>query len=161
MNNTYQEYVVRCKTCNNQIACHVEQLEYEVKEFLKNFKNPQKEDYEKATENSLNKLNIYNWCCRIAITNPTIVFLNLHNILSYDKSEILTPDYQEHNIEYENQGKNTSQIELDLPTNVGYNTINTDINHKNISINCNSKQVNITNDDIKVVVLSGRTYLAR
>jgi len=161
MDNTYEEYVVRCKTCNNQIACHVEQLQYEVNNILKDVTKSQKEDYEKATEKSLNKLNIYNWCCRISMTNPTIVFLNLHNIVNYDKSENLSSNYQEQNFEYENQGENNSQIELDLPVNVGYNTINKDINHKDININCNSKKVNITNDDIKVVVLGGRTYLAR
>jgi len=67
--SSYREYPIRCKTCNAQIACYAQEYEAAVK------KNEQNETIEKT----LNNLGIGNYCCRIALMNPTIVFFNMEN----------------------------------------------------------------------------------
>jgi DNA-directed RNA polymerase subunit N (RpoN/RPB10) len=62
----YYEYPVRCKTCNEQIACY----SYEYLEYLE-------QGY--TIEEALNLLQIMNPCSRIAMMNPTPVFFNLEN----------------------------------------------------------------------------------
>jgi DNA-directed RNA polymerase subunit N (RpoN/RPB10) len=63
---TYKEYVIRCKSCNEQLACYAS--EYEA---LLNG------NY--SVEDTLNILGIINPCSRIAMMNPTIVSFNMEN----------------------------------------------------------------------------------
>lgn len=63
---TYDEYPIRCETCNEQIACHVEAFEVLLQA-----------GYTK--EDALNELGITAWCSRIAMTHPTTVFYNMED----------------------------------------------------------------------------------
>ena len=62
----YKEYTIRCKTCNEQIAC----WSYLYNTLL---------ETGFTTEEALNELNITNYCSRIAMMNPTIVTFNMEN----------------------------------------------------------------------------------
>lgn len=63
---SYEEFSIRCKTCNNQLAC----MSYAYKSYL---------EAQSSVEEALNALGIYNPCCRIAMANPTIVTFNMEN----------------------------------------------------------------------------------
>lgn len=63
---TYREYTIRCKSCNEQIACF--SLDYEA--ML---------EAGSSVEEALNNLGIYNPCSRAAMMNPTIVSFNMEN----------------------------------------------------------------------------------
>jgi DNA-directed RNA polymerase subunit N (RpoN/RPB10) len=62
----YKEYPVRCKTCNEQIACFSEEYELYLEQGL-------------SEESALNKLGLMNPCSRIAMLQPVIVFHNMEN----------------------------------------------------------------------------------
>ena len=62
----YKEYPIRCKTCNDQIAC-----------FSSTY-----EDYlgtGMSREDALNGIGLTEWCCRISMMNPPFVAFNLEN----------------------------------------------------------------------------------
>lgn len=63
---TYEEYPVRCKTCNEQLACFSSDYNALLQAGL-------------TQEEALNQLNIMNYCSRIAMMNPTIVAFNMEN----------------------------------------------------------------------------------
>jgi DNA-directed RNA polymerase subunit N (RpoN/RPB10) len=62
----YLEYPIRCKTCNEQIACY----SYEYEEYLKAGYNVQQ---------ALDQLGLMNFCCRISMKDPVIVTFNMEN----------------------------------------------------------------------------------
>jgi DNA-directed RNA polymerase subunit N (RpoN/RPB10) len=64
--DSYREYLIRCKTCNSQIACFATQYEDLLSTKL-------------SIEDSLNQMGIRNYCCRIAFMNPTIVTFDMEN----------------------------------------------------------------------------------
>ena len=63
---SYREYVVRCKTCNEQIACHSEAYE----SLLAN---------DMTVEEALNSLDIMLPCSRAWMMNPNYVTFNMEN----------------------------------------------------------------------------------
>jgi len=63
---TYKEYPIRCKTCNEQIACF--SADYEI--LL---------DSGYTFEAALDELGITEYCSRIAMMTPTIVAFNMEN----------------------------------------------------------------------------------
>jgi hypothetical protein len=163
--NTCDEYLIRCKTCNSQIAYISKFLRDEIDNLIKNKSlNLTKEQ---ATEQILNDLKILNWCCRIALNNPTKVFINLQNIPNYyndNKNEsslklgILQMTKQK-TIKSNEQNKQNL-----VDKSIGINTINpiNDLKERNLLVTTNIKNLNA--DDLikrKVSILNGRTYLAR
>lgn len=64
--DTYKEYVIRCKTCNEQIACFASDYEALLSAGA-------------SVEEALNELGIMEYCSRIAMMNPTIVAFNMEN----------------------------------------------------------------------------------
>ena len=64
--DSYREYLIRCKTCNSQIACFSAQYEQYLSTGL-------------SIEESLNGMGIKNYCCRIAFMNPTIITFDMEN----------------------------------------------------------------------------------
>lgn len=62
----YKEYPIRCKTCNEQIACYAESYE----EYLRNGL---------SIKEALDALGIINYCTRNNMMHPTIVPLNMEN----------------------------------------------------------------------------------
>ena len=64
--DTYKEYPIRCKTCNEQIAAFSGLYEDLLGTGL-------------SREEALNELGISNWCSRIAMMNPTVVNFNMEN----------------------------------------------------------------------------------
>jgi hypothetical protein len=168
-NNTCDEYLIRCKTCNSQIAYISSILKNERDELIEN-KSLTKE---LATEEILNKFNIFNWCCRIALNNPTKVFLNLQNTPNYysdNKNEsILKPGMlqmtNQKGIKSTEQIKNvTDDKSFVIPKSRGINTINpiNDLKERNLLATTNIKNLNAADlQNRKVSILNGRTYLAR
>lgn len=63
--DSYREYPVRCPTCGGQLAC-----------FSKLFETLIEND---TIENALNLLGIDDYCCRMLMINPVIVFFNMEN----------------------------------------------------------------------------------
>lgn len=63
---TYDEYPIRCKTCNEQIACHADAYLGLLQSNL-------------SKEEALNQLGIMAPCSRIAMTHPTTVFFDMEN----------------------------------------------------------------------------------
>ena len=63
---TYDEYPIRCKTCNEQIACHANAYLDLLRSDL-------------SKEEALNQLGIMAPCSRIAMTHPTTVFFDMEN----------------------------------------------------------------------------------
>lgn len=63
---TYEEYPIRCKTCNEQLSCYAPTY----KELLNSGL---------SIEEALNQLGITDACSRIAMMNPTIVAFNMEN----------------------------------------------------------------------------------
>lgn len=63
---SYREYPIRCKTCNEQIAC----FSYLYEDLLSTGR---------SVEEALNDLGIMACCSRIAMLNPTIVSFNMEN----------------------------------------------------------------------------------
>lgn len=72
---TYKEYPIRCKVCNEQIACFAEEYERLVRKY--NTKNDVTKSL--AIEKALNELGIMDPCSRIAFMNPITVFLNVED----------------------------------------------------------------------------------
>ncbi len=68
MADSYKEYPIRCKTCNEQIACFAEDYLNYLATGL-------------SVEEALNALDIMNPCSRIAMMNPTTVPFNMENRL--------------------------------------------------------------------------------
>jgi DNA-directed RNA polymerase subunit N (RpoN/RPB10) len=64
--DTYREYPIRCKTCNDQLACFSEDYETLLENDL-------------SIEEALNQLGIMDYCCRISMMTPTIVPFNMEN----------------------------------------------------------------------------------
>ena len=62
----FKEYPIRCKTCNEQLACYSADFE----QYLANGS---------TIEEALNYIGIMNPCSRIAMANPTIVSFNMEN----------------------------------------------------------------------------------
>ena len=62
----YNEYPIRCKSCNEQLSCYSTDFEAYL-------------DAGNSIEEALNYLNIMNPCSRIAMANPTIVSFNMEN----------------------------------------------------------------------------------
>jgi DNA-directed RNA polymerase subunit N (RpoN/RPB10) len=174
-NNTCDEYLIRCKTCNSQIAYIANFLKHERDDLLKNKSlNLTKEQ---ATEEILNNLKIFNWCCRIALNNPTKVFINLQNTPNYYSDNKNENSLKPGMLQMTNQKtiKSTEpvkEVSLDksldksfvIPKSRGINTINpiNDLKERNLLVATNIKNLNA--DDLqkrKVPILNGRTYLAR
>lgn len=63
---TYREYPIRCKTCNEQIACFAPDYEAFIGAGY-------------TIEQALNELGIMDYCSRIAMMNPVIVGFNMEN----------------------------------------------------------------------------------
>lgn len=63
---SYKEYSIRCKTCNEQLACYAPLYEDLLNSGL-------------SIEEALNQLGITEWCSRISMMNPTIVTFNMEN----------------------------------------------------------------------------------
>jgi len=63
---TYKEYPIRCKTCNEQIACFAEEYENLVDSGL-------------TIEETLNTMDIMHPCSRQAFMNPVTVNFNMEN----------------------------------------------------------------------------------
>ena len=63
---TYREYVIRCKTCNEQLACFSQTYEDLIANGL-------------TIEETLNNLGIMLPCSRAAMMNPTYVNFNMEN----------------------------------------------------------------------------------
>lgn len=63
---TYKEYPIRCKTCNEQLACHANDYEALL-------------DSGVTVEEALNQLGIDDYCSRISMMTPTIVPFNMEN----------------------------------------------------------------------------------
>lgn len=63
---TYKEYPIRCKTCNEQISCFSSDYESLLNSGL-------------TIEEALNQLGIMDECSRIAMMNPTIVLFDMEN----------------------------------------------------------------------------------
>lgn len=63
---TYEEYPVRCKTCNEQIACFSEDYKALI-------------EAGSTIEEALNELGIMVECSRAALMNPTFVSFNMEN----------------------------------------------------------------------------------
>lgn len=61
----YKEYPIRCKSCNEQIACFAEEFE----NLIQNM----------TMEEALNKMEMMMPCSRIAMMNPVVVFFNMEN----------------------------------------------------------------------------------
>lgn len=79
---TYPEFPIRCKTCNGVIASKVKQL-YEL--LNSNF----------SMEEAFEAISLPRYCCRAAITNPTILFPPMANrkvIEGYIKPDQLDTD---------------------------------------------------------------------
>lgn len=64
--DTYREYPIRCKTCNEQIAAFADTYEGLLSAGL-------------PIEEALNELGITDYCSRNAFMNPTIVKFNMEN----------------------------------------------------------------------------------
>lgn len=62
----YEEYPIRCKTCNGQIACY----SYEYREYLNSGSTIQQ---------ALDSLGLTNYCCRIAMKDPVVVTFDMEN----------------------------------------------------------------------------------
>lgn len=74
--NSYRAYPIRCKTCNNQIACYA--MDYE--NLIRNvFAKDSDINKTHAIEKSLNQLGLMSSCCRISMMNPTIETFNMEN----------------------------------------------------------------------------------
>lgn len=63
---SYNEYPIRCKTCNTQIACHSD-----------TYISLLAHGY--SREQAANELRLFNWCCRSSMLTPTVVFFNMEN----------------------------------------------------------------------------------
>lgn len=63
---TYKEYPIRCKTCNEQLACYADDYETLLATGL-------------SVEEALNELGITDYCSRISMMTPTIVAFNMEN----------------------------------------------------------------------------------
>jgi len=63
---SHKEYLIRCKTCGEQIACFASDFEDLIKNGM-------------SQEEALNEMGIYQWCSRIAFTNPSYIFHNMEN----------------------------------------------------------------------------------
>jgi len=74
--NSYREYPIRCKTCNNQIACYASDYENLIRNV---FAKDSDINETRAIEKSLNQLGLMSHCCRIAMMNPTIETFNMEN----------------------------------------------------------------------------------
>jgi DNA-directed RNA polymerase subunit N (RpoN/RPB10) len=75
----YLEYPVRCKSCNEQIAC-----------FAKEFNSYLQSGI--SGEEALNIIGIKNFCSRIAFLTPTVVFLNMENRRLIEGLETISPN---------------------------------------------------------------------
>ena len=64
--STYREYPIRCKSCNEQIACHSLRFEELVLGG-------------QSIEDALNLMGITDYCSRQAFMNPTMVTFNMEN----------------------------------------------------------------------------------
>src|SRR5688500_12811196 len=62
----YLEYPIRCKTCNEQIAC----FSYEYGELL---------NAGYTIQQALDQLGLMNYCCRISMKDPVVVTFNMEN----------------------------------------------------------------------------------
>ena len=125
----YYEYPIRCKTCNEQIACYSE-----------DFKN-----YLEATNNvelALDYVGITNWCSRIAMITPIKIKYNLENralvlgLTTVETDEI--PNEENIKFIFNNQEEEEKEESFDLPI---FNINNIRKNNKEININnTNSKK---------------------
>ena len=186
----YYEYPIRCKTCNEQIACYSEDF----KNYLETTNN---------VELALDYIGITNWCSRIAMMTPIKIKYNLENralvlgITNIETDEI--PNEENIKFIFNNQEEEKEES-FDLPifniNNIKKNKeINTNINSKkeekylnsvniepidldndknNLFIEPTEVNIPIINDNsIKnenfvfigngnyTIILKGRTYLAR
>ena len=178
VNNTFDEYLIRCKTCNSQIAYIANDLKKNRDLLLKN--QALNLTKEQATEQILNDLKIFNWCCRIALNNPTKVFINLQNTPNYyidNKNEsILKPGMLQmtnqklilanESIKEVFDDKLKNKDSFIKPKSLEINTINPikdeKIKERNLLVATNT--LNLNAEDLKnrkVSILNGRTYLAR
>lgn len=73
--NSYREYPIRCKSCNEQLACYSDEYENLVREYAEGGNVTEKHAIEKA----LNKLGIMSPCSRINMMNPIIITFNNEN----------------------------------------------------------------------------------
>lgn len=64
--DSYKEYPVRCRTCNEQIACFAADYEELLETGM-------------SIEEALNNLGIMRYCSRIAMMSPTIVTFDMEN----------------------------------------------------------------------------------
>ena len=89
--DTYKEYVIRCKTCNEPLACYGADYQALL-------------DAGSTVEDALNELGIIDYCSRNAMMNPTIVAFNMENravIEGFKSVDAVTED--------ETQEESTSQ----------------------------------------------------
>ena len=180
---TYNEYPIRCKTCNEQIAAR----SYEFVELLNS-------GY--SIENALNLMEIFNYCSRIALITPTIVAFNMeqrdliegrtgsevfHNdIMKFDtcsdtsimadqgakfapiarkpvvKKPLSVPSPKVLRPEPEELGielEVTEVVKFKIPISVGIPSINTDSTIQSQSVYVGAGK--------NIEIINGRTYLAR
>jgi DNA-directed RNA polymerase subunit N (RpoN/RPB10) len=156
--SSYKEYVIRCKTCNEEIACFAPHHEENLATGM-------------SAQSSLDSLNIRNYCSRIAMMSPTTIFHNMQNDavvngeisvesaiyklskISFEIEEVYSDD--EDGINPEIEQFKTKPFEI--PTKVDVSTINSDPLFSN-------KQIPVGYDGVTeqfTEILSGRTYLAR
>lgn len=150
MSYHYKEYPIRCKTCNEEIACFAPEYEALISTGI-------------SAEDALNQLNIRNFCSRIAMMSPTIIFHVLQNdeVVNGDIDVRNVSDVKKSIIPYDDEGGITLGYEASkakiYPNVVGKTTINPDPEFSN-------KEVLVGYDGFKNLyteILSGQVYLAR
>lgn len=72
---TYKEYPIRCKSCNEQIACFSKRYE----QLVRKYTTKAGVTGSLAIEQALNEMKILEPCCRMAFMNPITVFFNVED----------------------------------------------------------------------------------
>lgn len=137
----YFEYPIRCKSCNEQIACFSEEFNSMVKSGIK-------------PEEALNILGIKNYCSRLAFLSPTRVLFNMENRRLIEGLEPISPNSKARIYE-ESQIKKKEKINFDLEENYPENPGET----KSIKAEL-SEEISV-GSRFYSRSLRGRTYLAR
>lgn len=72
---TYKEYPIRCKDCNEQIACFSKRYE----QLVRKYTTSAGVNGSFAIEKALNEMKIMEPCSRMSFMNPTTVFFNVED----------------------------------------------------------------------------------
>ncbi len=140
----YVEYPIRCKSCNENIACRVEEYQQLI-------------DVGYSIEDSLNEMGVMNTCSRNSFQNPTYVFFDMEyrplieGRMGVESVQVDELEFGVHRVDTTSYSVPFKNKDLDIPDNVGLPTINENPNDIRESVPLMP--------GVNLDILNGRTYL--